>query len=181
MLTTERVIWGCFFVIVNIASLLGNSVVIYVILKKNRSRKFAFLLLLIISDFVVATTMMPLYVVNLLVENVFENSNHICILKGIILTISPMFSYLCITTLAVERYIMVKYPIKHRLCFNKFNTSGIIIAVLIISTISVPINLLRSKQIGMVEKTDTGYRIDGYRIDGYRIDGYRIDGYRIDR
>ena len=34
--------------------------------------------------------------------------------------------------------------------------------------------------IGMVEKTGTGYRIDGYRIDGYRIDGYRIDGYRID-
>ena len=37
----------------------------------------------------------------------------------------------------------------------------------------------RTLDVGMVEKTGTGYRIDGYGIDGYGIDGYRIDGYRI--
>ena len=69
--TAERVIWGCFLAIITTASLLGNSVVIYTVLKKNqlRNRRFAFLLLLIISDFTTAIVMMPLYFVNLLLEH----------------------------------------------------------------------------------------------------------------
>ena len=143
---TERVIWGCFLAIINIVSLLGNSAIIFVILKRSqfRNRKFTFLLVLIISDFVIAIVMMPLYLVNLFVENFFENSNHTCAVIATLFTILPIFSYLCITSLAIEKYIMLKYPIKHRVCYTNVVATGIVLAKMLLSAMAAVINLLRS-------------------------------------
>lgn len=134
---SEHVAWGCLLVIINIASLLGNSLVIFAVLmnKEFRNKKFVFLLLLIVSDFVTATVLMPSYLVNLLIENFFQNSHLTCSLTAIIYTIITTFSYFCINTLALERCIMVKYPIKHRLWFTKAVATGIIVAVILLSTV----------------------------------------------
>lgn len=149
MSDTEHVVWACLLAIINIASLLGNSLVIFVVFKNKqfRNRKFAFLLLLIVSDFVIATVLMPWYLVNLLVETFFETSDLTCFLTAVIFTITTTFSYLCISTLTLERYIMVKYPIKHRRWFTKSVATGIIVAVIILSTIATVAEILRSTSV----------------------------------
>jgi hypothetical protein len=48
-----------------------------------------------------------------------------------------VLSYLCITLLAPERYIMLKYPIKHRRWFTKSVATGIILAVVFMSMVNV--------------------------------------------
>lgn len=145
----EHVVWGCLLAIINIASLLGNSLVIFVVFKHKQfqKRKFALLLLLTVSDFVIATVLMPSYLVNLLVETFFETSDRTCLLTAAIFTITTTFSYLCISTLALERYIMVKYPIKHRRWFTKSVATGIIATVILLSMISTVVEILRSKSV----------------------------------
>ena len=154
MTNTEHVIWRFLFVIVNVASLLGNSIVMYVILKKNqfRNKKFAFLFLLLISDFIIATVAMPLYTVNFFMAKFFEASSHVCVLMAILFTIITMFSCLCITVLTIERYIMLKYPIKHRLWFTKVMVKRIVFAVLLISVIGTVIQVLMSTPVTYNER-----------------------------
>ena len=135
--SAERIVRGSVLAIITLASILGNFIVIYAVLIKNnfRNRRFAFLLLLIVSDFITGVVMMPLYFVNLIFETFFETSENTCMLMALLFSFIVMFSYLCITTLALERYIMLKFPIKHRRWFTKSVLVGIILAIILFSII----------------------------------------------
>ena len=134
---TERIIASFILAIITTASVVGNSIVIYAVLTKNhfRNRRFALLLLLIVSDFLTGFIMMPLYFVNLFFKTFFETSEYLCILMAILFSFMAMFCYLCITTLALERYIMLKYPVKHRRWFTKSVLVAIVLAIILFSII----------------------------------------------
>ena len=134
-------LWEYYFRIVLIAifilfTVVGNLLVINAIIniRKHRHASHGLLLNLFISDTLVGCTVMPIYMANLITNEVMCNLP-LCYVTAFVKTFITMFSLYSLALLCIERLFMFKFPVKHR---KIFTSVWKLILIAIILSLSVP-------------------------------------------
>ena len=131
-----RVVFMAIFILL---TTVGSLLVILAIFNIRRYRRAShgLLLNLFFSDALVGLTVMPVYMINLIANEILNNVP-LCYFAALLTTCMMLFSLYSLALLCIERFLMFKFPITHRKMFS----SSVWPFVLIVLALSLSIPVL---------------------------------------
>lgn len=139
---------GFLLAVITIMAIFGNFIIIVAVSKKKLcwEKTFASLLNLTINDLFAGICLIPLCLANLVAQKQLYTTAASCDFVAILYTFNAVFSQLSIALLAIERYVMLRFPLEHRRWFAKSVVAASRACLLIITTILsiVPTLFLKS-------------------------------------
>ena len=145
----ELYIRGIILAVIAAVTIFGNTLIIVAAFQKRHlwRKTVVFLLNLNISDLLIGLVIMPFYLADLVTdENLYEN-RIVCTFTTVLFTFLVVFSQLSVATLAIERFLMLKFPLKHRRWFTTSVVTGGIASLPIMSAVLSIVPLLFVKPI----------------------------------